>query len=112
MTDEHLHIHVHVHTGENGRVNHLLREVLTQLQANHAQGFNIMAELDTLTTQVKANTDAEASAVLLINGFSARLDAAIAAGNPQALTDLSAELKTSADTLAAAVVANTPAATA
>lgn len=100
------HQHFHFHIDLSG-VNHRLDNIVTLIKE---QGFKIMAELDTLTAQVKANTDAEGSAIVLINGFTARLDAAIAAGNPAALTQLSADLKSSSDALAAAVVANTPAA--
>ncbi len=81
-----------------------------------------MAAIDdaiaTLTAQVAANTDVEKSALALINGFSARLDAAIAAATAagatpaqlKALADLSTTVKSSDDELAAAVAANTPAA--
>ena len=65
-------------------------------------------EFDDLEVQVKANTDAEDSALVLINGFAARL--AAAGTDPVKLKALSADLKTHADALAAAVVANTPAA--
>lgn len=72
--------------------------------------------LDTLAAQVQANTDAEASATTLINGFAARVQAAITAalaGGATAaeLAPIQAEvdaLKASAAALAAAVVANTP----
>jgi hypothetical protein len=82
---------------------------LSQAVKSIREGVQQMAtELDSLTTQVKSNTDAEASAVLLINGIAARILAAGTDG-PQ-LTALAASLKSSSDTLAAAVVANTPAA--
>lgn len=67
-----------------------------------------MADLDALKLQVQANTSAEASAVTLLNGLSAQL-AAIAT-DPVAVAALAAQLKTSADSLSAAIVANTPAA--
>jgi hypothetical protein len=67
------------------------------------------AELDALTAQVTSNTDAEASALTLLNNLHAML---IAAGtDPAALTALATTLKVSGDALAAAVVANTPAST-
>ena len=65
-------------------------------------------ELDALTVQVKATTDAEDSAVLLLNGLSAQI-AAIKT-DPVALQKLSDDLKTGSDNLAAAILANTPAA--
>jgi len=74
--------------------------------------------IDTLNAETTRNTTVIGSALALINGFQARLDAAvaaaIAAGATQAqlteLTSLSAGLKTNDDNLAAAVAANTPAA--
>jgi hypothetical protein len=65
-------------------------------------------ELDALTVQVKSTTDAEASAVLLLQGLSAQI-AAIKT-DPVALQKLSDDLKTGSDNLAAAILANTPAA--
>lgn len=67
------------------------------------------AELDALTAQVKANTDAEQSAVVLLGGLKKALDDAIATGNPAALTKLSSDLGASQQNLAAAILANTPA---
>lgn len=67
-----------------------------------------MALLDTLTAQVKANTDAEASAVTLIQGLAAQLTAA--AGDPVQVQALADQLKASAAALGSAIVANTPAA--
>jgi len=67
-------------------------------------------ELDALTAQVTKNTDVEASAVVLIQGIAQKLADAIASGDPAKLTALQGQLSTSADALAAAVAANTPAA--
>lgn len=69
-----------------------------------------MSTLDDLTAQVQKNSDVEESAVLLIQGIAKQLADAIAAGNPAALTALQAQLSKSADDLAAAITANTPAA--
>jgi hypothetical protein len=68
----------------------------------------IMSSIDDLTAQVAASTTVEASAVTLIQGLAARL--AAAGTDPTKLAALGASLKTSADALAAAVTANTPAA--
>jgi hypothetical protein len=68
----------------------------------------IMADLTALAAQVKTNTDAEASAVTLLATLSA--DIAAIKNDPVAIQALSDQLKASAATLAAAVVANTPAA--
>lgn len=72
-------------------------------------------ELTALGNQVKANTDAEAAAVTIINGIAGKIAAAVATATAagatpaqlQAVTDLGTALKTSADALAAAEVANT-----
>lgn len=72
-----------------------------------------MAQFDEIEAQVTSTTSVEGSAAALINGFQTRLDAAIAAndaGDNTKLTQLSTDLKTSSDALAAAVAANTPAA--
>lgn len=67
----------------------------------------IMAILDDLEAQVAANTDAEASAVLLLGQLHELL---VAAGtDPAKLQALKDKLATSKEALAAAIVANTPA---
>lgn len=74
--------------------------------------------LDALAAQVTQNTSVEASALAVINGIAARIqaavDAAIAGGASAAdlapVTDEIAALKASSDALSAAVQANTPAA--
>ena len=68
------------------------------------------AELDALKAAVARDTDVENSAITLLQGLKAALDAAIAANDPAALAALSASLGANSDALAAAVVANTPAA--
>jgi hypothetical protein len=65
-------------------------------------------ELTDLQAQVAANTDAEASAVVLLNKLHELLTAA--GTDPAKLADLRNQLATSKDALAAAIVANTPAA--
>jgi hypothetical protein len=74
--------------------------------------------LDQLTATVTRATTVETSAAELINGFSARLqaavDAALANGATAAelapVSDLATALDTESDALAAAVAANTPSA--
>ena len=61
-----------------------------------------------LEAQVAANTSAENSAVTVITELADLITSN--AGDPTAVTALAAQLKASADALAAAVVANTPAA--
>jgi hypothetical protein len=77
-----------------------------------------MAILDDLAAQVKATTDAEDAAILLLNGIAARIqaavDAALVGGATAAqlapVQDEVNALKAKTDELSAAVVANTPAA--
>ena len=72
------------------------------------KGERIMAaELEGLIAQVTINTDVELSAIQAIEGLAARLDAAIASGDPAKLVELSTSLRQSADALGAAVAANT-----
>jgi hypothetical protein len=66
-----------------------------------------------ISTQVEATKGVMESAVVLINGFKAKLDAAIQeaiatndAADLTALTDLSASLAAETDALAAAVASN------
>lgn len=64
-------------------------------------------ELDSLTAQVRANSDLLDSATVLINGIADRI--AAAGVDPAKLQALTAELKAKDDVLATAVTANTPA---
>ncbi|OYD65969.1 UNVERIFIED_ORG: hypothetical protein BDU10_8620 [Burkholderia sp. CF145] len=72
----------------------------------------IMSALDDLKAEVAATLTVEQSAVTLIQGIAAQLAAALAnQTNPDStLVDLTNQLTASADALAAAVAANTPAA--
>jgi hypothetical protein len=98
-----LHLHVHYEPPPpDARIDELLRLVNTLV----TEGVEIMADLTALTAQVKANTDAEDAAVLLLNQLSALIISN--ANDPAALAQLATDLKSHADTLAAAIVANTP----
>jgi hypothetical protein len=70
----------------------------------------IMSALSDLQAAVAAENTVIASAITLLNGLKAQLDAAIASGDPAALTALSADIAGQTAALAAAVTANTPAA--
>lgn len=85
-----------------------LDQILDLLGAIQRKEVAMNAQLDALTVQVKANTDVEASAVVLLKGLAAQIETAKT--DPVALQALSDSLKLSADDLAAAVIANTPAA--
>ena len=64
-------------------------------------------EIDLLRAQVAQTTAVESAAVVLIYDLAARLSAI--ATDPVAIQALAAELRISADTLAAAIAASTPA---
>jgi hypothetical protein len=111
-----LDINVYVHSPED------LVSCLEQVLLGIDRMEKLMSKLDdqitALTAQVQANTTVENSALVLIQGFSATLAAAVAAAQAagatpaqlQSLTDLGTAIKASDDALAAAVAANTPAA--
>lgn len=85
-----------------------LAQILTKLDILIQKGVSQMAALDDLATQVKSNTDAEASAVTVLTQLH---DMLVAAGtDPTKLQSLKTQLAVSRDALAAAIVANTPAA--
>jgi hypothetical protein len=81
-------------------------EILGRVAIN--QGA-IMKKLDELEKQVKSNTDAEQSAIVLLGGLAQLLRDA--GTDPMKLAELTASLETSRSSLAAAVLANTPATT-
>jgi ABC-type transporter Mla MlaB component len=67
-----------------------------------------MADLTALTAEVARNTEVDSSAIALLNGLAAQIEALKT--DPVALQALADTMKGSSDALAAAVVANTPAA--
>lgn len=74
--------------------------------------------IDDLVAQATVNESVEDSAVIVLNGLQARIDAAVQAALAGGATadqlapvaQISADLKAHADALAAAVAANTPSA--
>jgi len=69
-----------------------------------------MSALSDLQAAVAQETTVSQSAITLLQGLKAQLDALIAAGNDDpALAALTAQLSTDTSALAAAVSANTPA---
>lgn len=61
-----------------------------------------------LQAEVERNTAVDQSAITLLAGLSAQLDAALASGDPLAVQWLADTLRGSTDQLANAVTANTP----
>lgn len=68
----------------------------------------LMSALTDLQAQVAAEDTVIASAITLLNGLKAALDAAIASGDPAALAALSADITAQTTALSAAVATNTP----
>lgn len=89
------------------RIENKLDEAIALLRSVIKKENRMSKELDDLTVQVKANTDAEQSAVVLLGQLSALITAA--GTDPVKLKQLAADLDTSKQALAAAIVANTPA---
>src|SRR6266436_3509172 len=85
----------------------ICRDIKQQLNRIE-QGENTMAgELDNLTAQVTQTTNVEQSAIKLLTNLH---DLLVNAGtDPAKLTALANTLSTEKDTLAAAIIANTPA---
>ena len=82
------------------------------LAAIQELGERVMSALTDLQAQVAQNTSVEASAVQLIQGIAQQLATAIAGGDATQLQALTASLSSTATALAAAITANTPAASA
>jgi hypothetical protein len=96
-----IHVHVHLHNdGVEEKVDALIAFL-------HREAAIMSDELATLTQEVTETGDAIQSAITLINGLAEQIRDN--ATDPVALRALAAELDTQSDSLAAAVVANTPA---
>lgn len=98
-----VHLYVHFDLGLDQR----LDQVTTLLNQVLEKETAMAGELDALTAQVAANTDAEGSAIQLLTNLHDLL--AAAGTDPVKLEALRTQLSTSKDALAAAIVANTPA---
>lgn len=88
------------------RINQLTSLVLSILTGDQIA----MSKLDDLKADVAAETSVVNSAVTLLGGIAARIDAAVAAaraGDDDALSALSTEVKAETQALADAVAANT-----
>lgn len=89
-------------------IQYTLDKLLEQTLLLRIEQWRDKMTLDDLKAQVQKNTDVEASAVTLIQGIAQQLKDA--GNDPAKIQALSDQLKSSADALAAAVTANTPAA--
>lgn len=81
--------------------------IVTALNTIQRRLYGMAGELAQLQADVAAERTVVDSAIVLLNGLAAKLDEAIANNNPQALADLSTEVKAQTQALADAVTANT-----
>ena len=100
--------------GENYRINRGLEKILYLLEKILQREEEMSLELDNLTVQVAKNVEDEGSAITLIQGLVAQIQTLIAEiaaqkEDPVKIQALTDALKTSADSLAAVITANTPA---
>ena len=96
-----INLHIFVHHQEDERLHEQLELIFESIQ--------VMAnELENLTKQVSDSISVEDSAIILLNGLKAKLDAAIASGSPAALQALSDSLGAEKIKLAQAITTNTP----
>lgn len=105
-TEYHHRVDVHIHFDHDP----IVHQIHKQLQALNARMDQQMSEMASLTAAVANDTTVDQSAVTLLNGLKAQLDAAIAAGDPAALQALADQLGANATALSDAITANTPAA--
>ena len=90
------------------RIEQMLLEIkaaiITAKEETTMASSDMQAALDELRAQVQADTDVTHSAVTLIQGLVAQLEA-LPSDNPEAVRELTAQLKTQTDALAQAVAA-------
>lgn len=104
-------VHVHLDQGTGGgsaELLALLHDIIAKLTTQQGAIDHMSDALVDLTAAVTENTSVDQSAITLLNDLAAKLDAA--ATDPAAVAALAADIRASSADLAAAVVANTPAA--
>lgn len=100
--------------GEDYRINRKLEKTIHLLEKILQREEDMSQELDNLTAQVATNVEKEGAAITLIQGLVIQIQTLIAEiaaqkEDPVKIQALADELKTSADSLAAVITANTPA---
>lgn len=88
-----------------------LSETLSIVRSLQSQGVQVMSKIDDLKAAVAASDAVVQSAIVLINGIAAALQAAIDANDPAAMQAVIDDLNANKEALAAAVDANTTPAT-
>ena len=102
-----IHIHQDAVTEINSDVNEKLDQILCLLTELKEKGNIMSLELNALSLEVERHVAISTSAVALIQGLAAQF--AAIKDDPAAIAALSVKLDASADLLAAAIEANTPA---
>ena len=97
------------HGAHDGQVDHRLDQIIELIHQVLIKEDQMANELADLQAKVAAEDTVIDSAIVLLQGIKAALDAAIAAGNPAALAALSTDIGAKTQALSDAVVANTPA---
>jgi hypothetical protein len=99
-------IDVYHHLDDLDGVTARLDRIEAALLGLQSQGAQLMADLSVLTAEVERNTAVDESAIALLTGLAAQIEALKT--DPVALQSLADTMRGSSDALAAAVVANTP----
>lgn len=86
----------------------LVRQSIVASSELATEVAKMAGEIQNLEVEVSQNASATQSAIVLLNGLKARLDAAIASGDMSKVKELADQLSSNTDALAAAVTANTP----
>ena len=102
---------VHLHIKPDHEVLARLDAIFDRLDLISSNQENIMTIMDDLKASVQRNTDAESSVITLLQGISQQLKDALAANDPAAIKAVIDKIDANTAAAAAAVVANTPAAT-
>jgi hypothetical protein len=111
MSDIHLHDNATLHLHWGGVSSADVESALTRALAPITERLNQMATiLEDLVREVAETRTVTGSAIALIQGLKAALDAAVAANDMTAVAAAVAELDAGQAELAAAITANTPAA--
>ena len=101
-------IHVYLHADTDTRA--ALARFEQKLDLILTKEVTMAGELNELQQKVAANGDVTQSAITLLQGLKAKLDEAIASGDPAALQALSDSLGAQDQALADAITQNTPSA--
>lgn len=103
-------IDIYHHFEDRNEVMRILGELLNKAGLVLEDTETIMATMDELKAAVTRNTSVDDSVLALLQGISQQLKDAQAANDPQAITDVIAQLDANTQKMTDAVTANTPSA--